>query len=109
MKLKIKIFNILVLLILCLNYNIYSQDFIVKGKIVDKSSKNFIEYVNIGILNKNIGTISKLDGTFILKAPNKFKNDSLTISHVSYYTIKIPVKNLKNNIIFLKPKIHEIK
>jgi len=78
------------------------------GIITDAETKKPIEFVNVGVLNKNKGTISNLNGEFYLSVTKKFFNDSLTISHVNYYSIKIPIKNFKNQTIFLNPKTNEL-
>lgn len=86
----------------------YSQTIEMNGIVIDSETKNPIEFVNIGILNKNKGTISNLNGEFNLSVSKELSNDSLTISHVSYYTIKIPIKNFKDQTISLEPKTNEL-
>jgi len=102
-----KIFYILILLHLVFLQS-FSQEIEMNGIITDAKTKQPVEFVNIGILNKNKGTISNLQGEFNLSFTNKFLNDSLTISHVNYYSVKIPVKSLKNQIIYLEPKTNEL-
>jgi hypothetical protein len=86
----------------------YSQTIEMNGIVIDSETKNPIEFVNIGILNKNKGTISNLNGEFNLSVSKELSNDSLTLSHVSYYTIKIPIKNFKDQTISLEPKTNEL-
>lgn len=86
----------------------FSQEIEMNGIITDVETKKPIEFVNIGILNKNKGTISNLNGEFYLSVTKKFFNDSLTISHVNYYPIKVPIKNFRNQTIFLEPKTNEL-
>ncbi|WP_289062521.1 carboxypeptidase-like regulatory domain-containing protein [uncultured Zobellia sp.] len=74
------------------------------GSIIDYETKKPIEFVNIGIPNKNQGTITNPKGTFNLTLTNEYKNDSITISHVNYYSIKISAKSFENQTIFLNPK-----
>jgi hypothetical protein len=75
-----------------------------KGVLKDAKTGLPIAYVNIGVYNKSIGTISNNNGAFELMLPPNFVGDSLTISHVSYETIKIPIKTLKNIELDLTPK-----
>lgn len=56
----------------------------IKGKIIDKNTQKPIEYANIGILGKSIGTISNSDGKFILKIPPEYINDTIGISCIGY-------------------------
>ncbi|MDP1844741.1 MAG: carboxypeptidase-like regulatory domain-containing protein [Sediminibacterium sp.] len=79
-----------------------------KGIIADSETKKPIEFVNIGILNKNKGTVSNLEGAFSLTLSKEFSSDSLTISHINYNTIKIPINNFNNKTILLKPRIVEL-
>lgn len=44
-----------------------SQDYKIKGLIVDSETEKTIEYVNIGISNKGVGTVSNENGLFSLK------------------------------------------
>ncbi|MEP1489634.1 MAG: carboxypeptidase-like regulatory domain-containing protein [Algibacter sp.] len=78
------------------------------GIIIDSITNTPIPFVNIGVFNKNKGTISNSKGAFNISIPNKLKHDSLTISHLNYYTIKIPIKNIKNQTIALIPKTNEL-
>ena len=96
------------ILLQLLTFQSHSQTIEMNGTIIDSETKNPIEFVNIGILNRNKGTISNLKGKFDLSGSKKFSNDSLTISHVSYYTVKIPIKGFKNQMISLKPKANEL-
>src|SRR5688572_6268440 len=57
---------------------------IVEGKVVEHSTKSPIGYVNIGILNSPIGTISNEDGTFSIRIPPAHGGDSLTFSMLGY-------------------------
>lgn len=78
------------------------------GVLIDSITNTPIPFVNIGVFNKNKGTISNSKGIFNISFTNKFKYDSLTISHLNYYTIKIPIKNINNQTIKLKPKANTL-
>lgn len=86
----------------------FSQEISMKGIIADSETKSPIEFVNIGVLNKNKGTISNLNGQFKLVVSRRFSNDSLTISHINYYAIKIAIENFGNKTIFLEAKTNEL-
>ena len=66
------------------------------------------EFVNIGIVNRNQGTITNLKGEFQLTVPKKFERDSITISHINYHPVKLVVKNFKNKPISLQPKTTQL-
>lgn len=98
------------ILILCqlLAFQSFSQSIEMKGLITDAETKKPIEFVNIGILNKNKGTVSNLNGEFSLSVSRTYLNDSITISHVNYDAIKIPIESFNNKTILLKPKTNEL-
>jgi len=77
-----------------------SQTFTIVGKIKN-IDKDPVENVNIRNKNETVGTVSDKYGKFeLLKIK---RNDTLIISHISYVSIEIPVKNLTsyNDTIFL--------
>ncbi|SDG69784.1 carboxypeptidase-like regulatory domain-containing protein [Winogradskyella thalassocola] len=79
----------ILILIQLLNFQSFLQDIVMTGTILDSESNNPIEFVNIGVLHKNKGTISNLNGKFSLRVSKEFKNDSLTFitiksTNVSY-------------------------
>jgi carboxypeptidase-like protein len=77
-----------------------------------KSETNFpLQYVNIGIKNKNIGTISDEKGNFSITIDNTRLNELLTFSYVGFQekTIKIEeLIKLKFLEIILKVKTTEL-
>lgn len=107
-KLKKRIFSYIFLLFLLFGYQLFSQETEMNGTIVDSKNQKPIEFVNIGVLYKNQGTISNSNGEFTLTLSKNFKNDSLTISHVNFYSVKIPVARLESQLIYLEPKTTEL-
>ncbi|WP_223034900.1 carboxypeptidase-like regulatory domain-containing protein [Hanstruepera marina] len=87
---------------------VYGQQIIMTGVLKDLETGKPIEFVNIGVYNKNVGTISNFNGEFRLVLPISFINDSLTISHVGYETIKIKIQKSKNIEISLTPKLNDL-
>jgi hypothetical protein len=78
------------------------------GMIIDKKSLEPIQYVNIGIVNQNIGTVSDLYGHFDLSIDSIYNNDSLKISCIGFNSLMIKVADFKLLIksnIYLDPKI----
>lgn len=99
---------LLIILILTLNFFGYSQNITMNGLIIDSETKKPIEFVNIGILNKNQGTITNPKGEFNLTLPKEYETDSIIISHINYYPVKILAKSFKKQTIFLNPKTTEL-
>lgn len=83
-----------ILLFILLPLFTFGQTF--TGKIIDNSSNKPISYANIGVLSKNVGTVSSENGTFSLNLPSKVKdNDTLRISMIGYETLEYKVSKFK--------------
>lgn len=66
----------------------------VKGFIIDKYTRKPLPFVSLGIIDKNIGTISNFDGYFSFKISPQNLNSTITISHLGYKSQRIPVQAL---------------
>ncbi|NJO90233.1 MAG: carboxypeptidase-like regulatory domain-containing protein, partial [Chloroflexia bacterium] len=55
-----------------------------------------IEYANVGIAWKNIGTISNDEGKFALLVPKSLANCDLLISSIGYKPYKVNISEIKN-------------
>lgn len=97
-----------VLLIQLLSRCLFSQEIVMDGLVIDEVSQKPIEFVNIGIIDKNQGTITNTKGKFYLAVPIQFKNDSITISHINYHSLKIPIENFSQQKISLNAKTVEL-
>ena len=79
---------------------------VLKGRVIDAKTKQPIAYVNLGIPNKNTGTVSQADGTFQIAAS---LYDTIEVSMIGYENRRyIPVSHEKDNpvaIIEMKPKM----
>lgn len=86
---------------------------VIKGKIIDDKNKEALAFVNVGIRNKNTGTVSGQDGNFQMKINPELKSDSLTLSMAGYQTRVFSISDLlstsKQNTISLKEKTEELK
>ncbi|MFH1196468.1 MAG: carboxypeptidase-like regulatory domain-containing protein [bacterium] len=104
---------IILLLISCISaFQTYSQ--IYSGQLIDVESGLTIQYANIGIVGKNVGTVSDNNGLFTIELSNNFNNDSLCISCIGYEKKTFLIRDLKNSIsdleqfrIELKSKIYQ--
>lgn len=85
----------ILLLLLFLNISlIHSQT--LKGYIVNEENQN-IEYVNIGIVGTNKGTISNEKGYFEIHISEQKPTDSIYFYHLSYKRKSIAIKDFKDN------------
>jgi len=100
------------LLLFLITFNMFAQKKNISGEIKDSQSNSILEYVNIGIANKNTGTVSNSKGIFNLRLNDKVTaNDTIVFSHVGYKSKKIIVNQLKqeNNLILLEPSDNMLK
>lgn len=87
--------SVIILIFSILSQIIYSQTIEIKGKIIDVSN-NAVPYVNIGVLNKPIGTVSDDDGNFRLSLQKEHLNDTLKISSLGYKSRIFLISKLAN-------------
>ncbi len=105
MKEKVVLFLLLMLLASSGNAQIY------KGILINKQKGSPVEYANVGIVDKNIGTTSNLDGQFELKIPSENFKDSIRFSMIGYETVTLVVSdfiNKKNDTILMTEKTYSI-
>ncbi len=84
-----KIFTLLVLLT-CLANSGNSQVTKIRGKVVDKNTKELLSFVGIAFKGTSIGTITDSKGEYFLETRNA--TDSLTFSFLGYYPKTVKIK-----------------
>ncbi|MGB5461223.1 MAG: alpha/beta fold hydrolase [Eudoraea sp.] len=67
------------------------KELILKGSVVDSKTYDGLSYVNIGVLNKNQGTVSNKNGSFELQLLEEHLDDTLRISMIGYQPKMFPV------------------
>jgi TonB-linked SusC/RagA family outer membrane protein len=92
----------LVLLLWSFSLLIHAQQQTVTGKVTDSQTGESIPGATILIKGTQHGTITGIDGTFLLDAAS---SDSLRISYIGYKTAYIPVANQENLFIKLEPDV----
>lgn len=95
-----------------ISFTISAQEKVLHGVVKDAESNDFIPYLNIGIVNKSIGTVSNAKGEFSLLLTEKTpKNDTIVFSHIGYNTKKMIVSSFQSgeNIILLEPAANQLK
>jgi hypothetical protein len=79
------------------------------GVIFNKNTNKPIEYVNVGIVGKGIGTVSCNDGKYSLFVDWQYDNDTIMISCIGYKPFSMRLgefKQLKNYSIYLEERIY---
>jgi hypothetical protein len=64
----------------------------IRGQIFDKQTRKNLPFVTVGLVEKNIGTISNYDGLFVLRLPSSLINSTVQIAHLGYKSQQIPIK-----------------
>lgn len=72
------------------------EKILLSGRIQDSKTKEKLPYVNIGVLSKDVGTVSNKEGVFEFRLLESNKNDTLRISMIGYKPQTFLVKNLLN-------------
>ncbi|MEM6358886.1 MAG: carboxypeptidase-like regulatory domain-containing protein [Bacteroidota bacterium] len=73
------------------------------GRVLDGETREPVPYANIGILDKNLGTLSDPDGTFSISVPAQYADDTLLFSSLGYAISKYRVADLNSRTIYLTP------
>ncbi|ESU25208.1 hypothetical protein FEDK69T_01770 [Flavobacterium enshiense DK69] len=86
----------LTFLMLFFSFSVFSQEKLIKGIIIDSLNKP-IQYANIGILNKPIGTVSNQNGEYFLNIDNAVNSDTLKISCLGFKSVEKTINNILNS------------
>jgi CarboxypepD_reg-like domain len=70
------------LLVFCFTDFCFAQT--VKGFVLDQETQQPVPYVNIGIVNKNVGTVLSENGAFEIRLDAKYDMDSICFSCIGY-------------------------
>lgn len=67
-------------------------------------------YVNIGVIGKDIGTVSDISGHYNINIDPLFENDSIRFSYTGYTPVTIKVADFKkqSHLISLKPQVFNL-
>lgn len=104
-----RLFYISVLALICVSLSAQTgNDFLFKGRVISKDTKESIPFASIFVINKNKGTASSPQGNFDFRAS---AGDSIRISSVGYadYTFVITNDMSKTTTVFeLYPKAFDL-
>jgi hypothetical protein len=78
-----------------------------EGRVVSSQTDQGIGYVNIGIIGRNIGTVSDEYGNFRIVLDSIYNNDSVRFSVVGYESQAFPVRRLReipDKTVYLNPQ-----
>jgi hypothetical protein len=72
--------------------------------------KEPLGYVNIGVIGKDVGTVSDISGHYSINIDPLFENDSIRFSYTGYTPVTIKVADFKkrSHLISLKPQVFNL-
>lgn len=102
-------YSITILILLSQLY-LFAQPIELNCIIVDNETGRVMPYVNVGIVDKGIGAVSKSNGSFILNIPEENIKDSIRLSMVGYDELNKSIPDLeKRDTIFMNAKYYQLK
>ena len=103
--------KLLVLFFLSISVSGFAQ-IALSGRVVRADNKSPIAFVNIGILDSDIGTISEEDGSFSILISERYLKARLMFSALGYHRISLSVdsaKNIPNLTVLLEESMVQLK
>lgn len=100
-------FVLSIIFVLFIYHCALSQNQIITGTVQNYETNEPLPYVNIGIANKTVGTVSNENGLFKLTLNDKVsKNDTIIFSYIGFQIKNYSVSELstKNTTVLLHPK-----
>ena len=67
-----------------LSIPVLNAQYILQGRIIDALTKEPLPFVNVGVLKKELGTVSNEDGFFFLEVPDVFAKETLRFSMIGF-------------------------
>jgi len=68
------------------------------GTIIDSESGEALPYANVGVVGKNIGTVTDIKGEFSLKIDAEYDADTLMMSMIAYEDLVFVVRDFKEQL-----------
>ncbi|MBX2816002.1 MAG: carboxypeptidase-like regulatory domain-containing protein, partial [Saprospiraceae bacterium] len=99
-------FHFLQILLLTIPSVLVSQDTDVSAIVIDATTEEPIPYVNIGVVNRNLGTVSDYEGAFKLEQVDH--KESIRFSALGYATLDLSVmKLMEESTVRLVPRQYD--
>ena len=96
--------NFFIIILVAFTFQVFAQ-IRISGSVLNEKSRQPIEFVNIGIVGKNIGTVSDRNGNFSLLIDVQHANDSLLFSYIGFESRSVRISEMRENgIITLSEK-----
>ena len=87
-----------------------AQSIDIQGFLMDAKTQKPVQYANIGIAEKNIGTVTDENGRFMLAVPDSLTKHDLTFSRIGYQKKNVAVNSFgkRADTLLLVPEIYEL-
>ena len=82
-----------------LSFTVLNAQQILQGRIIDAFTKEPLPFVNIGVLKKELGTVSNEDGFFFLEVPDLFAKETLRFSMIGFDERDFQVADLEATLL----------
>jgi len=99
----------IILFLLSSNLMLFGQQ--ISGIVFEMDGETPIEFVNIGVVDKNVGTVSDRNGNYELQIPAEFHDDTLRFSSIGYHPYSVKVSdfiNLNDGNVRLEQRIYDM-
>ena len=78
-----------------LSFTVLNAQHTLQGRIIDAFTKEPLPFVNIGVLKKELGTVSNEEGFFFLEVPDLFAKETLRFSMIGFDVRDFQVADLE--------------
>lgn len=111
---KIEVKRLITFLVMCsciqMTYS-YAQAYIdIKGQVIDAVDGTPLAFAHVTVLHESLGTTTNMEGFFRLRLPERYENDSLKVSYLSYQSKQLSVRDLSRgeNLIALSTEVFSL-
>lgn len=97
-----------VIFLLFLSTNLFSQEVLFKGRLLDAKTKVPVVYANISFLKTSKGVSSIENGTFAMSINQKYLNGNVHISCLNYKDTIVKAATLNATTLLMQPKLNQL-
>ena len=87
----------LLILLLTTSLGLQAQEQVVSGIIIDSLTQEPLPFTNIGVVGKDLGSISNSEGRYTLSLESVAPTDTVFFSFVGYKNVRFPIQRLIDN------------
>ncbi len=101
----------LLLMLLLMLGNLWSFGQTITGKVINSENMTPMEYVSIGVVGMDVGTVSEAEGTYHLTIGKEYDEEVLRFSYIGFEHFEIKVKDFRsrpNYNVELSPMAYEL-